>query len=318
MQSIVPKIVIDHLLDYLVSHYESYGPVFDGEKTTFQKIESSSEIKLFSQLTISSFKSALFGNLINVEKLSPSRKIALIGLSNCDIWALDYFLDQFKNTDLLPERKNIIVVGCECKPTKSCFCYVLGTNRPADFDFFLQKEKENRISVFTKGEKAGKIFKTLGLENKNAKLREITLDEEQGSLWEIKKLSKIIEKKDQLLWQSISNNCFACGACAVACPLCFCFHQSFDTDIDGNTHQSIKWDSCFNKDFAEIQHRFDLRPKNVDRYYNWYHHKFVRSYFKNKYPLCTGCGRCIDACPANLNIKNILIALQKKDEGEKK
>jgi ferredoxin len=142
---------------------------------------------------------------------------------------------------------------------------------------------------------------------------------EQEKIIDDKKLTKVIENKEDLkdFWQGISNNCFGCGACTAVCPLCFCTRKDFKNTPDGQTKLCLDWDSCFSKRFSEIQNHHDFRPENVDRLYNWYHHKFVRSPRENNFSLCTGCGRCIDACPANLNVKNIIKAAIEKSTNAK-
>jgi len=144
-------------------------------------------------------------------------------------------------------------------------------------------------------------------------LRPISAEDEKFDLEELKNI--ISDRKDnEKIWQGIADNCFGCGACTAVCPLCYCTRQEFENDFCSKSNQCLNWDSCFAKRFSEVQNHFDLRPENVDRLYNWYHHKFVRAKFEHDHFLCTGCGHCIEACPANLNIKNILESLINKKE----
>lgn len=240
------------------------------------------------------------------------KKIALIGLSNCDIWALFAFLKEFEDTNLLHKREDLLIVGAECLPDQNCFCEKMGTDKYAPFDIFLQEEK-NDYSVFTGTKHGEKILKKIGiLKNQKLILRPIKNKKDNFNLEQISKTIKDRTSNEDF-WQGISDNCFGCGACTAVCPLCFCTRQDFINNIKGESSQCLKWDSCFAKRFSEVQNNFDLRPQNIDRLYNWYHHKFVRAKHENNHYLCTGCGRCIEACPANLNIKNILENLANKD-----
>ena len=120
--------------------------------------------------------------------------------------------------------------------------------------------------------------------------------------------------KFQDYWQSVANNCFGCGSCSAVCPLCFCVRQDFENNAAGNCDHCFRWDACFSKSFSEIQNHHDLRPANIDRLYNWYHHKLVRAPYEKIGYLCTGCGRCIKACPAHLNQHSIMNGLQRKEQ----
>lgn len=282
-----------------------------------------SQAIFFSKKTVIPFKRILLPDGQSVEQFDKDKKIALVGLPNCDIWALLYFLKEFEQTNLLPKRENILIVGSECKPDRFCFCERMGTDKHAPFDLFIQEEK-NDFSVFSGTKTGEEILKKAGVKKSKNKP---TLNpiRENATVFDDKAIEKTISNRNENedFWQGISKNCFGCGACSAVCPLCFCTRQEFENHLpsikkegqEGSTcTQCLKWDSCFAKSFSEIQNHYDLRPANIDRLYNWYHHKFVRAKFEHNHFLCTGCGRCIEACPANLNVKNILESIIKKGE----
>lgn len=308
----IPDTKFNHLIEYIIKEYDSYGPIKKDGKVVFSRLANSSDLYLFSKKTQISFKNIVFP-AIQETGYRKLEKIALIGLNNCDVWSFHRLWDQFKKTNILVNKEDVLIIGMECKPDQNCFCGMVGANEYAPFDLFIQEAK-NEIEVFSGSTKGTNILKTIGLKQKdnNLVLRKIGQDKNK---YDQKLISSVIDKKAKNLdlWQSISNNCFGCGACSAVCPLCFCFRQTFENTTFGKSVHNLKWDSCFAKCFSEIQNRHDFRPTNTDRFYNWYHHKFVRSYFQNKYPLCTGCGRCITACPANLNVKNIIKLLVERN-----
>jgi ferredoxin len=191
------------------------------------------------------------------------------------------------------------------------------TNKTAPFDLHIQEVKGN-YEIFSQSEKGSSFLQKAGVAPSKTKLKINQIDGTKS--WPLEDISKIIDDRtgNEKFWSATSNSCFGCGACVAVCPLCFCTRQEFRNDLDGKTSQCLKWDACFAKRFSEIQNHHDLRPQNVDRLYNWYHHKFVRANYEKDRFLCTGCGRCIEACPANLNMKNIIETLIKlnspKDE----
>lgn len=289
--------------------------MLDG-KLVFGKLEKPSQALFFKKKTIIPFKNILLPDGQDALKFDNSRKIALVGLSNCDIWALHAFLKEFAHTSLLPKRENILIVGSECRPDRYCFCEKMGTDKYAPFDLFIQEEG-NDLAVFNGTKVGSEVLKKAGI--KQSKKRPILNSiKEKADIFDPALLEKTIgdRAKNEAFWQGIADNCFGCGACTAVCPLCFCTRQEFENSLCGESSQCLKWDSCFAKRFSEVQNHYDLRPENVDRLYNWYHHKFVRAKFEHDHFLCTGCGRCIEACPANLNIKNILEALINKNESQ--
>lgn len=297
---------INHLLEIISRDYDIYLPQKNNDKVVFELIKGYSNIRPFAE-TVIPFKKILFPNNCSKAK-NLKKKIALVGLHNCDVAAIEIFYKQFGNSDLLPARKDLLIIGSECTPDKNCFCDVFGANKLGKVDLYFQKEND-QISIFFISSKSKKYFTKLGLKESGKKYSYRPINIKTDIQSELIKENVESKNLHQEFWQGIANNCFGCGACTAVCPLCFCFRQEYKNDIHGDDSQCLRWDSCFAKEFSEVQNHFDLRPKNVDRLYNWYHHKFVRAEKELGKPLCVGCGRCIKACPAHLNIKNILHSL---------
>lgn len=314
IDTIITKFQLDFILNSIIEEYETYGNLVENGKIIFGKIEKPSQAIFFKNKPIIPFKRILLLNGQSVETYNSDKKIALIGLSNCDIWALFYFLEEFKHVELLPKRENILIIGAECRPDRFCFCEKMGTDKYAPFDLFIQDENKN-ISIFSGTKKGEDLLKKADIKKiiKKPILRPIR---EKTTKFDNKIIEKIVNNRteNEEFWQGIANNCFGCGACTAVCPLCFCTRQVFKNDLCGKANQCLEWDSCFAKRFSEVTNHYDYRAENVDRLYNWYHHKFVRAKYEHDHFLCTGCGRCIEACPANLNLKNILEAIVNKNK----
>jgi ferredoxin len=308
------------ILESLKHEYDVYGVQEKNGKTIFDLLDNFSNLELDSGKTILSFKKILLPPKMTKFN-NRDKKIAFVGLNNCDAWALQSLLEEFEDTTLLPKKENIFVVTKSCTPDKNCFCGMMGTNALAPSDLHLQKSK-NGYNVFAQSRQGKDILHKVGIKPSGKSTK---IDKVMPEVDEIDRarLSRIINDKEgnQMFWKGIASNCFGCGACVAVCPLCFCTRSKYENTIEGESRECQRWDACFAKRFSEVQNRFDLRPENSDRLYNWYHHKFVRAYKENKKNLCTGCGRCIEACTADLNIKNILTALiykNKPNENETK
>lgn len=309
------NIHLNHLAQLLTENFCVISPQNYGETSKFEIINKFSQVSWFSKRSVFSFKRFLFPNNTKIE--IDHQKIAFTGLPLCDIAALNIFIKQFKTSGLLPNRDDILIIGGECQPDDNCFCDQFSFKGLLDYDLYIFKQNSDFI-VKTNSWRGEQLIKKIGLKkipnttNLKSKIKteKIELDLTQ----------KNIDNKEMTFdyWQKIANNCFGCGACSAVCPLCFCFDQDFETDLDGEHHRRINWTSCFSPDFSQIQNGFDLRPSNRDRIYNWYHHKFVRGPKELGYALCVGCGRCITACPAHLNIKNIINSMNHKYGSENK
>ena len=318
MESVINTHQLNQLIEYIKKTYTVYGTQQKNGKLIFDILENSSDLKLGHKKPIIPFRKILFSNLLNLKQTSPEPKIALVGLNNCDVWSLHYLLEEFGEIRALPKREDLLIMSSECFPDESCFCDLIGTNKTAPFDLHIQEEK-NSYAIFSESLTGKKILEKNGIKQSSKKLEINPIKPDSKPIMQ-KTLSDLIDNKEKFkdYWQKISDNCFGCGACSMVCPLCFCTRQNFKNELTGESKQCLNWDSCFAKRFSEIQNHYDFRPENVDRLYNWYHHKFVRSYHESKRFLCTGCGRCIEACPANLNTKNIIQSIIKQSENNER
>ncbi len=315
MTYIINRHQLNNIIEEISKTYLSFGYQKDDERVVFGGLKSPSKAKFFQENGVIPFKKILLPNNLDIGSKKEDM-IALLGINPCDNNALNIFYKQFKNSDLVINKNKLFVFVSECKQNKYCFCEYFEGNKIQRYDLYLQKEKNGRFTLFVGSEKGKKIVEKIPLRaSKQMKPRPIERPQNKFS----KNLYSAMEKRETLtdFWTHIANNCFGCGSCSVVCPLCFCFRQNYENDTKGNSDEKICWDSCFNKEFSEIQNRFDLRPTNTDRLYNWYHHKLVRGPLELGSPLCTGCGRCIKACPANLDQKSIMKSLEEKGKDER-
>lgn len=280
------------------------------------KLDDPAKLLTWVPKTPMSFKKILWPN--NTKKNytdSKSKKIAFLGLTDCDAEALNIFLEQFKSTDFLPKRSQILILTCECRPDKNCFCLSLNKKRFCSSDIHLQ-ENGKSFEIFGLSKTGNKILADCGIEksDKNIAIKPIkietidTLDKKEIAI----NIDKTSGKDD--FWQKISQQCFGCGACTSVCPLCFCFEEKTVNNIDGSCDQLHCWDSCHSQNFSTISSAHNKQNTKSDRFYNWFHHKFCRNYDKNGDFLCTGCGRCITNCVGDLNQLKILEAIQNQQE----
>lgn len=124
---------------------------------------------------------------------------------------------------------------------------------------------------------------------------------------ELDKISqRILKLFNTDFWAHVSAKCISCGACTYVCPACYCFNIT--DEPAGMSGERIRtWDSCMFYQYTLEASGHNPRPTKAERYRNRIGHKF--SYHPASYDGmfgCSGCGRCIKACPVSLDIREVL------------
>lgn len=110
------------------------------------------------------------------------------------------------------------------------------------------------------------------------------------------------------LWSDIADTCVQCGTCTFVCPTCYCFDISQDQRADEGSRFRC-WDSCMFTDYTLMAGGHNPRAERSTRVRQRFMHKLC--YFEQRYgeSLCVGCGRCIQECPAAVDITRIIDAI---------
>ncbi|MBU0715618.1 MAG: 4Fe-4S dicluster domain-containing protein [Verrucomicrobia bacterium] len=107
------------------------------------------------------------------------------------------------------------------------------------------------------------------------------------------------------LWNRIHEPCVGCGACAFLCPTCHCFDIQEETQgLDGARVRV--WDTCQFDLFTRHASGHNPRTSQKERSRQRIMHKFSYGVGRFHIPFCVGCGRCIAACPAHNDVRQIL------------
>lgn len=118
---------------------------------------------------------------------------------------------------------------------------------------------------------------------------------------------------DSPLWAEIAEKCLACGTCTYQCPGCHCFNIE-DRVLAGGGERVRAWDSCMYPGFTLHASGYNPRPDQAARWRQRTMHKFA--YLPRNVGLygCVGCGRCIQSCPVQLDIRQVLQRVQREAE----
>jgi ferredoxin len=66
------------------------------------------------------------------------------------------------------------------------------------------------------------------------------------------------------------------------------------------------WDSCMCSEYTLQASGYNPRPERMNRVRNRVYHKY--NYYPKNFDIiaCVGCGRCIDNCPVNIDIIDVV------------
>lgn len=111
-------------------------------------------------------------------------------------------------------------------------------------------------------------------------------------------------------WQHISERCLSCRVCTYVCPTCRCFIIRDEALTTGGQFERVRcWDACTGENYRRVAGGHRPRADQSERLRNRFYCKFY--YYPEQYglgetPACTGCGRCVEACPVNIDITEVL------------
>lgn len=243
----------------------------------------------------------------------------LFGLHPCDLHGIRvtdiFFNDRYQDSYYNRRRAGARIIGLGCMPDEKCFCQSTNTDHIDDvFDLFLWEVEGGYLSLIrTPGGHEmvhwnRDLFEHPEREQINDYQRRLEKRRKAFTReMPVSDLPQLLKfETDSPAWKSLGDSCFACGGCSMVCPTCTCFNVYDKTDLSGESGKRIRrWDSCMFRDFSRIAGDVQMRPKREDRVSNRYYHKeqgFVEQFGT---PSCVGCGRCIDACIAGIDITSV-------------
>jgi len=333
----IRKEKLSEFLKKLKDRYRLYGPVPQGNMVHFLPVQDAADMDLSFQNAILSakflflpqserlFEYSLDSARDDAHILKEVRKDysprAVIGVRPCDARAfrlvdVNFDTEKFRDPWWVKAREATTLVGLGCtSPCSTCFCTSVG-GAPFDeagLDVLLTDVGEVFLAkaLTDKGEnllKTGKAFETA---EKELVDRATTIQQEAAAKIVSRVDTSRLAELDTLtlfeadFWEGLHFACINCGVCTYLCPTCWCF------DIQDETHGSAgsrirNWDSCMFPLFTLHASGHNPRGEKIQRVRQRFMHKL--KYYVDKYKngvACVGCGRCVQHCPVNIDIRQV-------------
>jgi len=334
-------------LDAVAEQMELYIPKKTEQHYTYNKYDPDSETpaELNNIRTCTMVKeflfpvcefAAVFPEPAEPEEIGP---FAVFGLKECDLRSIEildkvFTEEEFQDPLYMKRRENMFIIASDCfDPGKSCFCNFFNGKAFAQSGFDLSVSKIRDGFIVEAGSDKGEDFiekhpqlfskvpeALLSERDKNRDKTQKQLEENNAKYKLDLPIKEIVEDS----WESDvfdveAKACVECQACTRICPTCHCFYL-YDTRQKDYFAKMKMWDGCMRQAYAAVAGGANPRKILGDRIKHRLMHKLV--YFLDRYGLdmCVGCGRCIDTCAGEIDMRSILKKLNEelKDKGKTK
>jgi sulfhydrogenase subunit beta (sulfur reductase) len=334
-------------LDSVANDAKLFAPVADpAGGTVFAEVRAAADVNLGAPNTRLSVKSVFFpqrevllsykGSAIDAVP-AVDGNLVVFGARPCDARAMTWMDGVFggggrEDPYFVARRKGAVVVALACDaPCPSCFCTsvggsphgtegadVLASAMGGGFGSPAEQAAEGSDLLLEPITEKGTAF----LVNHAAHLKPAPGDavaarhtraHAAASRMRVHDFSSIKEKMDAAFdspaWDAIARSCLGCGACTYACPTCHCFDITDESRGDRGVRIRT-WDACQYAQFTLHASGHNPRGHQQARMRQRLMHKYSYAPETAGAVFCSGCGRCVRACPVNLDIREMLAALR--------
>lgn len=321
----------------LMGRFQVYGPVLKGESHEFSQIAAAQDVDLSFQNTRMSPKGLFHPQAermfaFSLAKDDPQAHIVkevprdfsprvVLGIRPCDARAfqaddVNFDAGSIRDPWWVKRRESTTLVGLACNsPCATCFCTSVGTG-PFDargLDVLMVDVGGGYLA--RAGSDKGKALLDGASEAAqmpaDASVRAGELQKKAESVMGREFDTEVIAGKDMMelyhdpLWEQVQFACINCGTCTFMCPTCWCF--DIQDEVCGDKGDRLRlWDSCMFPLFTLHGSGHNPRSQKLQRVRQRFMHKL--KYYQDKYHngvACVGCGRCVKACPVNIDIRQV-------------
>ncbi len=337
----LPKDDLARLFDKVSKGNDVFAPKSKGLEVKWSKVEEPSEILFDFSNTSMSPKGLFFPQTecmfefknnprvedgLILKEVPPILKNRVIfNIRPCDARAFSILDKVFmRDEDSLDiywkdKRDKTTLIGLACNnPCSTCFCTQVNSS-PFGEDGLdvLMVDLGDKIllkGITEKGKKLVEEFEDAKEEdvNKANELKEAVEKKISTNLSMDNILSReVLEVYENPFWDRIHETCINCGACTFYCPTCHCFDIQDETKGEYGRRVRI-WDTCMSWLFTQHASGHNPRGTKKHRVRQRFMHKFKYMPIKLDGDIgCVGCGRCIQVCPVNIDVRDVINNMNK-------
>ncbi|MFP4029247.1 MAG: 4Fe-4S dicluster domain-containing protein [Candidatus Brocadiia bacterium] len=278
------------------------------------------------------------GSYLGDDGTPESEPRALVGATACDLAALKMLDWVFLEGDVVDPyyetlRDSTLVVSVDCtEPKDECFCTWLGRKPYPEGAFDINLSPISDGYVVQIGSERGREAMGEILEKCPAASADHLQQRDQmrGQAEQhvdatVSELGlhmtddfqeRVRESIDLALWEELAEKCVECAACNFICPTCHCFLLA-DVEAKEDFKRFKNWDACLYEAFALEASGVNPRPRRAARLHGRLEKKFDFLKTNTGDWGCTGCGRCIEACAGEIDMRETIQKIT-APEGQKK
>lgn len=340
-EKLLPKNRLTDWLREMESRYTLLGPVEGADgPPEFRRVTADCELVLNNRRFAVSPKEAVLPRCETLFKVDPgkpepeistalgeSAPALLMGLKPCDMRSLEVldkvFLDgRFQDPYYARRREKLVTAAYVCESKRwSCFCSSVGdpVEWAAVADVCLTDVGD--AYVFTANTPAGEsLIAGAAFEDvpPEAKERRDQVHEALRSAEASYPSADVAARVDwdEPSWEAIAEKCLGCGVCSYMCPTCTCFDIQDETGPGNVVERYRVRDTCQFCDFTKMGHGHNPRPGRTERARQRVSHKFRYIFQQCGILGCVGCGRCVELCPVNVDLRKVLLEIVRNNERE--
>lgn len=326
MSYTLPTGALEAWLERLAKAYELFVPVDKGGFGPYQGKKpylrgrtklSVKEFFLPARETILTFEAR--PSAIPKPVSGEERPRVVFGVRPCDAKGLSLIAKVFKDDKFFAQRlEKTLLIGLMCEePERECFGWAMGLDPFAGegLDVLLFRHKDHYLvkALNKRGEGLVALAETRAASAEDEKALE-TLRAEFHRRYSLSPMLEKLRAGDLMrmyegaFWEDLAFACLNCGTCTFLCPTCYCF--DIQDEVVGALGVRVRLpDSCMFELYSRHASGHNPRRSPVARFRNRFMHKF--KYYLDRYGevLCVGCGRCVEACPADVNLWDVLQAM---------
>jgi len=258
------------------------------------------------------------GILKERERVYPLQIV--VGIRPCDAKAVElskrnFVSQEYTDSYWVRRYETTVFVGLGCnRPCPTCFCTSVGCGpfHEEGLDV-LMIDLGDRFLFRSLTGKGRDILAEMDGETPSADDEKLALQiREEGERHIVSRVSwdripsqDLMTLFDAGFWEDVAFSCINCGTCTFLCPTCWCFDiQDESKGVRGIRMRN--WDSCMFPLFTLHGSGHNPRAEKFQRVRQRFMHKL--KYYVDKYGdgvACVGCGRCVQFCPVNIDIREV-------------